>query len=337
MRAVVTYQHGGLEQLTYEPNYRDPEAGAGDVVLRVRACTLNYHDVFTRKGMPGIKIPMPIILGIDVAGDIVAVGEGVQDYRVGQRVLVDPIERVKGGLLGETFDGGLAELVRVPAHMLIPLPDEVGYAEAAALPVAYGTAYRMMLTRGKIQPGEKVLILGASGGVGTCCVQLAKQAGATVIACASSDDKLERLKQLGADIGINYATGDWVAECRQRFGRARVSHKDEGGIDVVVNFTGGDTWVPSLRVMKRDGRLLTCGATAGYDPHEDLRIIWTFELNIVGSNGWSRDDVTALLELVRTKKLEPALHPQRYALEDAAEAMRLLDERKVYGKVVIEP
>lgn len=337
MRAVVTYQHGGLDQMIYEAAYRDPVPGPGDVILRVRACTLNYHDVFTRRGMPGIKIPMPLIMGIDVAGEVVETGANVVGISVGQRVLVDPIDRVDGGLLGETFDGGLAELVRVPAHMIVPLPDEVSFAQAAALPVAYGTAYRMMNTRGKIQPGEKVLILGASGGVGTCCVQLAKQAGATVIACASSDDKLERLKELGADYGINYATEDWVAECRKRFGRARVSQKDEGGIDVVVNFTGGDTWVPSLRVMRRDGRLLTCGATAGYDPHEDLRLIWTFELNIVGSNGWSRDDVLALLDLVKTGKLEPALHPERFSVENAANAMRLLDERRVYGKVVIEP
>ena len=155
--------------------------------------------------------------------------------------------------------------------------------------------------------------------------------------CASSDDKLARLQALGADVGINYATTDWVAECRCRFGRPRVSHKDEGGIDVVVNFTGGDTWAPSLRVMRRNGRMLTCGATAGYDPKEDLRLIWTFELNIIGSNGWSREDVHALLALVRDRKLKPALHPERFPLERAGDAMRLLDERQVYGKVVVEP
>ena len=337
MRAVVIYNHGGLDQMVFEQRYRDPVPGPGDVLLRMRACTLNYHDVFTRKGMPGITIPMPIILGIDVAGEVEAVGAEVEGISVGQRVLVDPIDRVDGGLLGETFDGGLAELVRVPAHMIIPLPDQVGFADAAALPVAYGTAYRMMIERARVKAGEKVLILGASGGVGTCCVQLAKQAGATVIACASSDEKLARLKDLGADLGLNYMTTDWVAECRSRFGRARVSRKDEGGIDVVVNFTGGETWVPSLRVMRRDGRLLTCGATAGYDPREDIRLIWTFELNIIGSNGWSREDVLALLDLVRNGKLEPALHPERFTIEKAAEAMRLLDDRQVYGKVVVEP
>lgn len=337
MRAVVLDEHGGLDKLRLDPGYPDPSPGPGDVILRVGACTLNYHDVFTRKGMPGIRIPMPVILGIDVAGEIVELGAGVEGFAIGQRVLVDPIDRVKGGLLGETFDGGLAELVRVPTHMLVPLPDDVSFAEAAALPVAYGTAYRMMLTRGRIRAGETVLVLGASGGVGTCCVQLAKQAGATVIACASSDEKLKRLEGLGADVGINYATGDWVAECRRRFGRPHVFGAEGGGLDVVVNFTGGDTWVPSMRVMRKDGRLLTCGATAGYDPAEDLRLIWTFEFNIIGSNGWSRDDILALLALVRAGTLEPALHPERFPIEGAVSAMRLLDERQVSGKVVVEP
>lgn len=337
MRAVVLHEHGGLENLVFEPDYRDPMPGPGDVLLRMRACSLNYHDVFTRKGMPGIKVPLPIITGIDVAGDVVEVGPEVTGFAKGDRVLVDPIDRVKGGLLGETMDGGLAEFVRVPAHMLVKLDSAIGYADAAALPVAYGTAYRMMVTRGQIKPGEKVLILGASGGVGTCCVQLAKQAGATVIAAASSDEKLARLKNLGADFGINYATGDWVKECQQQFGKPRVFAGDTNGIDVVVNFTGGDTWTKSLRVMRRDGRLLTCGATAGYDPKEDIRFIWTFELNIIGSNGWSREDVHALLELVKEGRLKPVLHPQRFPIPEGAEAMRLLDDRQVYGKVIVEP
>ncbi len=337
MRAVVLHQHGGSENMVYEAAYRDPVAGPGDVILKVGACALNYHDVFTRNGMPGIKIPLPIIIGIDVAGEIVGLAPDVTGFAVGDRVLVDPIDRVKGGLLGETFDGGLAQYVLVPAHMLIKLDDAIGYAEAAALPVAYGTAYRMMVTRGKIQPGETVMVLGASGGVGTCCVQLAKQAGATVIACASSDEKIARLKEMGADIGINYANTDWVAECRRQYGKPSALGRPGGGIDVVVNFTGGDTWTKSLRVLRRDGRLLTCGATAGYDPKEDIRFIWTFELNIVGSDGWSRDDVHALLALVKSGKLKPTIHPERFALDSAGDAMRVLDQRQAIGKVIIEP
>lgn len=337
MRALVLHEHGGLDKLVFEASYRDPAPGAGDVLLAMRACSLNYHDVFTRKGMPGIKVPLPLITGIDVAGDVLEVGPEVTGFSPGDRVLVDPTDRVEGGLLGETMDGGLAELVRVPAHMLVKLDSAIDFGSAAALPVAYGTAYRMMLTRGRIRPGEKVLILGASGGVGTCCVQLAKQAGATVIVCASSDEKLARLEALGADVGINYATTDWVKECHARFGRARAFGEDQGGIDVVVNFTGGDTWTKSLRVLRRDGRLLTCGATAGYDPKEDLRYIWTFELNIIGSDGWTRDDLLALLDLVKAGRLTPVLHPERFPIDDAAAAMRLLDDRQVFGKVIVEP
>jgi alcohol dehydrogenase len=303
----------------------------------MRACALNYHDVFTRNGMPGIKVPLPLILGNDLAGEIAAVGSQVVGFAPGERVLVDPIDRVKGGFLGDTMDGGLSELVRVPSHMLIGLDPQIDYAQAAALPVAYGTAHRMMLTRGRIEAGERVLILGASGGVGTCCLQIAKQAGATVIACASSEAKLARLKGLGADVLINYATTDWVAECRRLFGQPRVfSPKESGGLDVVVNFTGGDTWTKSLKVLRRSGRLLTCGATAGYDPPEDIRFIWTFELNIIGSNGWAREDILALLDLTRSGKLRPVLHPRRFDLAQAHEALALLEQRAVVGKVIVE-
>ena len=338
MRAVVLHEHGGPERLVYEADYRDPKIGAGDVLLAMRACALNYHDLFTRRGMPGISSPLPLILGNDLAGEVAAVGPQVTDFTPGDRVLVDPIDRIAGGFLGDTMDGGLAELVRVPAHMLVRLDPVIDFDQAAALPVAYGTAHRMMLARGAIEAGETVLILGASGGVGTCCVQLAKLAGATVVACASSEEKLAHLKSLGADIGINYASTDWVSECHRLFGRPRVfDRRASGGLDMVVNFTGGETWTRSLKVLRRGGRLLTCGATAGYDPPEDIRYIWTFELNIQGSNGWTREDVHALLDLVRARKLEPVLHPRRFRLPETRDAMALLEGRAVVGKVIVTP
>jgi alcohol dehydrogenase len=337
MRAVVLREHGALDKLVYEPDYADPVCGPGDVVIRTRACALNYHDVFTRRGMPGIRLTLPLIVGNDAAGEVAEVGSAVTGFKPGDRVLVDPTDRVEPGFLGETLDGGLAEFVRVPAHMLIALDADVDFASAAALPVAYGTAHRMMYGRGRIQPAETVLILGASGGVGTGCVQLAKRAGAMVVVCASTDEKLARLKECGADIGINYATQDWMAECHRLFGKATTRGAASRGLDMVVNFTGGDTWTRALRVLRRDGRVLTCGATAGFDPKEDIRYIWTFELNIVGSNGWSREDVTALLAMLGDGTLEPVLHPERFPLERAADAMRVLEERKSFGKVVIEP
>jgi alcohol dehydrogenase len=304
MRAVTVRGHGGLERLRYEEDFPDPRPGPGEVVVGVRATSLNYHDVFTLRGMPGITIPMPAIMGLDVAGVVVELGAGVEGWKPGDRVLVDPIDRVKGGLMGETIHGGLAERCRAAAHQLVRIPAGVTFAEAAALPVAYGTAHRMMLTQGRVAAGERVLVLGASGGVGTGCVLLAKLAGATVVACASSDAKLKRLHELGADQVIDYARGDFMAEVHARFGKPHRRGFD-GGVDVVVNFTGGETWVPSLRCLRRGGRLLTCGATAGFDPRTDLRYIWTFELQVLGSNGWTLEDLVTLLQMVEERRLSP--------------------------------
>jgi len=252
--------------------------------------------------------------------------------------VVDPVDRKRGGLTGETFDGGMAEYVRLGAHQLLPLPDDVGFDFAAALPCAYGTAWRMMLTRGAVKAGEKVLILGASGGVGTCCVQLAKLVGAEVAVCASSAAKLERLRVLGADHLINYATEDFMAASHRVFGRPRVWSGPGGtdGADVVVNFTGGDTFAPSLRCLKLGGRLLTCGATAGFEATTDLRFVWTGELDVRGSNGWRRDDLAALIELVRAKRLRPVID-QVLPLSRGIEAVRLLEERRFFGKIVVTP
>src|SRR6266404_619880 len=191
MKAWVLREHGG-GGLRYETDFADPVAGEGDVVLRVRATSLNYHDVFTRRGMPGIRIAMPAIMGLDVAGEIAAIGSGVTGWTIGERVVGDPINRVEGGLTGETVHGGLAEYCRLRAHQLVRIPDGVSFEEAAALPCAYGTARRMMHTNGHIASGVKVLILRASGGVGVCCVQLAKAAGATVIAATGSEEKAAR-------------------------------------------------------------------------------------------------------------------------------------------------
>lgn len=335
MRAVTVREHGGLERLRYEEDFPDPRPGPGEVVVAVRAASLNYHDVFTLRGMPGITIPMPAIMGLDVAGEIAEVGAGVEGWSPGDRVLIDPIDRVKGGLMGETIHGGLAERCRAGAHQLIRIPAGVSFTEAAALPVAYGTAHRMIITQGRVATGERVLVLGASGGVGTGCVFLAKLAGATVVACGSSKPKLERLLEIGADHVIDYARGDFMAEVHARFGKPH-RRRFDGGVDVVVNFTGGDTWVPSLRCLRRGGRLLTCGATAGFDPRTDIRYIWTFELQVLGSNGWTPEDLVTLLQMVDERRLSPVID-RVLPLRAASEGLRLLAEREVIGKVVVVP
>ncbi len=334
MKAQVLHAHGEIGDVTYHADWPDPKPQAGEVQFAVKACALNYHDLFTLRGMPGIKVPMPIIMGIDAAGIVTEVGEGVTGWQPGDRVLIDPIDREKGKLFGEMVDGGLAELAVVKAPQLIRLPDGIDFADAAALPCAYGTAYRMMMTRGQVREGESVLILGASGGVGTCCVQLAKMAGAHVIAAASSPEKMARLKELGADEVINYTERDFKDQIHEMRGKPRVW--GGGGVDVVVNFTGGDTWVPALRCLSRHGRMLTCGATAGYDPKTDIRFIWTFEQTIVGSNGWDRQDVIDLLELVGDGRLTPVIG-QTFPLDQAREALHALNDRQSFGKVILAP
>src|SRR6266704_521146 len=305
MKAVVLEQQGSLEQLKYAPDFPDPVVMEDHVVIRVKAASFNYHDVFTVRGMPGIKVPLPLIIGLDMAGEILETGPGVNGWKIGDRVLVNPLNRQRG-LMGEMMHGGLAEKCLVAQHQLIRMPERVTYEDAAALPVAYGTAHRMLITHNTVKAGDKVLVLGASGGVGTGCVILAKLLGAEVIACASSDEKMRRLKELGADEVVDYSKTDWSKWAVEKYGKPQRRSYD-GGVDVVVNFTGGDTWVPSLRCIKRGGKLLVCGATAGHDPKEDLRYIWSFEIEIKGSNSFYDDDLKGLMKLIQEGKMRPVI------------------------------
>jgi alcohol dehydrogenase len=334
MKALVLRQHGDLDSLQVADDYPVPQAVDGHVVIRVRASSFNYHDVFTVRGMPGIKVPMPVVIGLDMAGEIAEVGAGVTGWKPGDRVLVNPINKKKG-LMGEMLDGGMAEYCLVAADQLIAMPAGVSFEDAAALPVAYGTAHRMLITHQTVKAGERVLILGASGGVGTGCVILAKLLGAEVIACASSAEKMRRLKELGADEVINYQDVDFSKWAIERYGKPQ-RRTYEGGVDVVVNFTGGDTWHPSLRCLKRGGKLLVCGATAGYDPKEDLRYVWSFELKIIGSNSYYDDDLQALMRLIQDGKIRPVVD-KVLPLDQAAEGLRLIRDREVIGKVVVVP
>lgn len=327
MRAVVIQAHGGLDQIKLRTDWPEPKAGPGQAVVTVKACGLNYLDIFVRRGMPGLPVQMPRIPGGDISGVVHSVGEGVSRDWIGRRVLIDPHVKPHGAL-GEHANGGLCERIAVDAENLIALPDAVTFEEAAALPIAYGTAWRMMITRGQVQAGERVLILGASGGVGTGCVQIARNLGAEIIACASSPEKLRRLEELGAHHVIDYT--------REDFSRRAWEITDRRGVDVVVNYTGGDTWVPSLRALAHHGRLLTCGATAGFDPKEDIRYIWRREINIVGCNGWQREDLEQLVQAVEQEQIVPVID-RVFPLEEAAEGMRVLEDREVFGKVIITP
>lgn len=334
MKALVLQQHGDLDQLQIDNDKTRPQAQSGHVVVRVGAASFNYHDVFTVQGMPGIKVPLPVVPGLDLAGTIDSVGEGVSGWKPGDRVLVNPL-KPGVGLMGEMTDGGMAEYALVDARQLIALPDEVSFRQAAALPVAYGTAHRMLVTHNTVKAGDRVLILGASGGVGTACVILAKHLGAEVIACAGSDEKGAALKRFGADHVVNYRQQDFSRWAIERYGKPQ-RRSYEGGVDVVINFTGGDSWRPSLKCLKRGGTLLVCGATAGYDPQEDLRYVWSFELNIKGSNSFYEEDLKALLERVASGQIDPLID-RVLPLEQAAEGLRLIRDREVLGKVVVTP
>ncbi len=331
MLAIVIHEHGGRDKLILE-EVPAPAPARGEILLDVKAVGLNYLDIFVRRGMPGLHIDLPRISGGDIAGEVAALGDGVESLQIGKRLLIDPAITMPDGTigaLGESATGGLSEYIAVPAANAIPLPDDVTFEQAAALPIAYGTAWRMLITRGKLQADESVLILGASGGVGTGAVQIAKMIGCEVFAAASSPDKLARLQRLGADHLVNYIE-------HVEFHRYVRSVTDGEGVDVVVNFTGGESWVRSLKSLKHGGRILTCGATAGFDPPTDIRYIWRKEIDIRGSDGWRRQDLTDLLIAVQQGKIIPVIGAA-LPLEETAEGHRLLEEREVFGKVIITP
>jgi len=334
MRALVLQRHGGRDNLALVDDHPVAIPGAGQALVRVRASSFNYHDVFTMRGMPGIKVPLPVVIGLDLAGEIAALGPGVAGLREGDRVLVNPLNKQKG-LMGEMLDGGMAEYCLVSADQCLAMPRAVTFEEAASLPVAYGTAHRMLVTHDTVKRGEKVLVLGASGGVGTGCVILAKLLGGEVIACASSAEKMQRLREIGADEAINYREVDFSKWAVERYGKPQ-RRSYEGGVDVVINFTGGDTWVPSLRCIKRGGTLLVCGATAGHDPKEDLRYIWTFEIKVIGSNSFYDENLIALMDMIAAGQFKPVIDTV-LPLERAVEGLRLIEDREVIGKVVVTP
>jgi alcohol dehydrogenase len=323
LKALVIERQGGVEHLAWR-DWPDPELRAGDVLVRVRAVGLNHLDVFVRRGMPGFPVKTPFISGGDIAGEVAATGAGVSGWKVGERVVVHPM--TPEGMMGEAIQGGMAELARVPATHLVRLPQALDDVTAAAIPINYGTAHRMLFTFGGLRAGELMLVLGASGGVGIACVQYGKLAGARVIAAAGSREKCERLRALGADEVIDYSREDFSREAWRMSGKR--------GVDLVINYTGGETWNPSLKALRKGGRLVTCGATAGFDAATDIRYVWTRELHIMGSDGYTLEDIATSIALAAEGKLKPVLH-QVLPVQQAAEGHRLIESRAIFGKVVL--
>ena len=342
MKAVVFHQHGGPEVLRYE-EVPDPNPGRGEVVIEVRATSINHIDIFLRRGMPGVKVPLPKIAGSDAAGIIREVGPDVSGLSTGQRVTINPgvscgrCEFCSAGfasqcasyhIIGEHSDGAYAQLVKVPAHVVLPIPDSMSFEEAAAAPLVFLTAWSMMVGKGNIRPGEDILILGAGAGVGTAAIQIAKLAGCRVFVTASTDEKLERARKLGADILINYATVEFDRKIRDLTNRR--------GVDVVVDYIGADTWVRSLRSARRGGRVLTCGATTGFAPQTDLRQIYFRQVQVIGSTMGSHREFLDVLKCVFRGQLRPVID-RVLPLADASKGHELIEQRAVFGKIVLTP
>ena len=340
MKAVFFEEHGGPEVLKYG-DLDDPSPGSGEVLLDVHATSLNHLDIFVRRGAPGIKIPLPHVPGCDAAGRVGAVGAGVTGVTVGDRVLINPTVScgtcelcVRGdaslcrsfGVVGEHMWGACAEKLVVPQENVIPIPDDFSFEDAAAVPLVFVTAWRMLMTRGRLKAGEDVLILGAAAGVGIACVQIAKLAGARVFAAASSAEKLELCRELGADVLINYRDEDFVKRVKAETGKR--------GVDVCVDYIGKDTWAKSLRSLVAGGRLVTCGATTGFDPQTDLRQVFYRQLEILGSTMGSKEELMAPLRHLFKGEMTPAIG-EVFDLEDTATAHQLMESRQALGKIVI--
>jgi alcohol dehydrogenase len=334
MQAIVFRRHGGPDALELATLPR-PKPGPGEVRVQVRAAALNGFDPMMLAGSTGLKVPLPMVPCGDVAGIVDALGAGVAGPAPGTPVSVYPILPGRG-MMGEVTGGGACGFVCVPAEVLLPMPDGLAFKDAAALPVAYGTAWRMLTTRGALKPGETMLVLGAGGGVGVACVQFGKLLGARVIAAAGGADKAGRLKALGADETIDTAA---LGERGLRGAVAALVGKPSygdgtGGVDVLVNYLGGETWAEGLKCVRRHGRVLVCGATLGYAPPTDLRYLWSFEQTVVGSNGWTPDDQATLLAMVARREFKPVLHAVR-PLADLPILMQQQIDRAVFGKAVV--
>ncbi len=333
MKAVIFNEHGPTSNL-HIGEIPEPECGPDDVIISVKAVALNGFDPMVVAGIEGLKIPLPMVPAGDVAGVVAKTGANVTEYKEGDRVTAYPFVPAEG-MTGETRRGAAAEYIGFPKDHIIRIPDSVSFEDAAALPIAYGTAYRMIHARAQAKKGEKALVLGATGGVGNCAVLLLKEIGCEVIGCGSSGWKLDRLREIGCDHVIDTSSQDFMKACREIAGKPRFGGGG-GGVDICINYIGGDTWMPSLRTLREGGRMLTCGATAGYDAQTDIRYVWSYELNIMGSNGWFPDDQVALLDAVAEKRLKPVID-EVAPMSRAGEMIQKLADRNVFGKVVLTP
>ena len=342
MRAIVIREHGGPEVLHEEADFPDPVPRPGEALVRVRACALNHLDIWTRKGGAGRSPSFPHILGNDIAGEIAALPEPVTGLAAGQRVMLSPgtscgrCRMCLSGedsscreyrILGAQVHGGYAELVRCPVANVIPIPDAIAFEDAAAFPLVYLTAWRMLVVRARVRRGEDVLVWAAGSGVGTAAVQIAKALGARVIATAGSPAKLARARDLGADEVIDHHAQDVVAEVRRLTGKK--------GADVVIEHTGQQTWERSILSLAHRGRLVTCGATTGPDGRTDLRHLFAKQLTLMGSYMGSKADLLDAAALFFAGSLRPVVH-EVMPLREARRAHETMEASSHFGKIVLK-
>ncbi len=324
--AVRIHSDGGPEVLVLE-EVPDPVPAAGEVLVRLRASALNHLDIWIRKGLP--SVPKPRILGADGAGVVEALGAGVAGFEPGQPVVLNPgIDAGHGAIhvIGEHGDGTNAELVAVPATNLYPIPDGLSFEEAAAFPLVFETAYRMLVTKARLQPGEWVLLWGIGSGVSTAGLAIAKALGGRTIVTSSSDAKLERARELGADATVNHATGDVKAVVRETTGGR--------GADIVVDHVGEATWRTSLDIAAVEGRIAVCGATSGPNPPAGLHRIWWKQLTILGSTMGTKADFEAVYELIASGLVRPVVD-EVLPLAEIRAAHARLEAGEQLGKIVL--
>jgi NADPH:quinone reductase-like Zn-dependent oxidoreductase len=340
MNVARIYQHGGPEVLVYE-QAPDPSIRVDQILLRVRACALNHLDLFVRAGIAGMEFSMPHVLGSDIAGEVVQVGELCDRIRPGQRVLLSPgvscrqCPQCFAGrdnycrrftLFGYGVDGGNAELMAVPEYTAVPIPDELSFEEAAAAPLVFLTAWHMLFARGHLEPGEDVLVLAASSGVGSAAIQLAKLFHCRVIATAGGKAKLAKAKELGADEVIDHYKQDIAGEVRRLTGRR--------GVDLVFEHVGAATWSKSLQSLGPAGRLVTCGATTGHDVRVDLRFLFSRNQSLLGSFVGSLAELHQVLRFVFRRQVRPVIDSV-YPLSEIRAAHEHLERKEQFGKVVL--
>ena len=343
MKAVRVHEFGGADKLQYDEDAPEPQIGPTEVLVRVRACALNHLDIWVRMGQRGqSEMEMPHVLGCDISGEVEAVGGAVQGIQKGLKVVVNPgiscgrcAACLAGNdnmclgynIIGQKQNGGYAQYVRAPATNIVPMPAKLSFEEAASVPLVFLTAWHMLVGRARVQAGEDVLVQAAGSGVGIAAIQIAKLFGARVITTASTDDKLKKAKALGADEVINYTTQDFAQEVKRITGKK--------GADVIIEHVGGEVFEKSIRSLATNGRLVTCGATAGFNPPVDLRYIYSKHLNVLGSYMGSKSELLLLLRFFDSGRLKPVVHAV-YPLKDARKAHEAMEDRANFGKLVLQ-